>query len=101
MNLLKLLFTFSLIFLFIIKSIAQDLGYKEVQLTHNNFDDRYASYNSEGSLIIFESNRDGQWQIYSMDINGNQQKRVITSNKKELLLVKQTIDDRLGILLKI
>lgn len=79
MNSYKLICFFTLIFLFSIKLNAQDLGYKEEQLTHNKFDDRYASYNNEGSLIIFESNRDGNWQIYSMDINGNHQKRLFNS----------------------
>ena len=83
MNPYKLFISFTLISLFIIKTIAQDSGYKEVQLTHNAFDDRYASYNKEGSLIIFESNRDDHWQIYSMDINGNHQKRVITSKAND------------------
>ncbi len=64
LNPYKLLISFTLIFLFTTKSIAQDLGYKEVQLTHKAFDDRYISYNSEGTVIIFESNRDGHWQIY-------------------------------------
>ncbi|MCK5400328.1 MAG: PD40 domain-containing protein, partial [Flavobacteriaceae bacterium] len=55
----------------------------EVQLTNNNFDNRYASYNKEGEIIIFESNRDGHWQIYSMDINGNNQRRVFTSTAND------------------
>lgn len=83
MNPYKLLFAFILILLFSIKSIAQDLGYKEVQLTHNAFDDRYASYNKEGSLIVFESNRNGHWQIYTMDINGNHQKRLFNSEAND------------------
>lgn len=83
MNPYKLLLAFTLIFLFSIKSIAQDEGYKEEQLTHNNFDNRYASYNKEGKKIIFESNRDGHWQIYSMDVNGNDQIRVFTSTAND------------------
>ena len=62
---------------------AQNSGYKEVQLTHNKFDDRYASYNKDGEIIIFESNRDGHWQIYSMDVNGNDQKRIINSTSND------------------
>jgi len=58
---------------------AQDKGYKEVQLTNNNSDNRYASYNKDGEVIVFESNRDGHWQIYIMDINGNRQERIINS----------------------
>lgn len=58
---------------------AQNNSYKEIQLTNTTSDNRYASYNKEGKLIIFESNRNGNWQIYSMDVNGNNQRRVISS----------------------
>jgi len=60
-------------------SHAQKEGYKEVQLTNGNYDNRYASYNKDGDQIIFESNRDGHWQIYVMNISGSRQKRLITS----------------------
>ena len=68
---------------FVHNTLAQEKGYKEVQLTHNAFDNRYASYNSEGELIIFESNRTGNWQIYVMDVNGNDQRRVFTSTAND------------------
>lgn len=58
---------------------AQDNGYQEVQLTNTNADNGYASYNKEGELIVFESNRNGNWQIYTMDIDGNSQQRLISS----------------------
>ncbi|MGM5470260.1 hypothetical protein ACS386_08280 [Flavobacteriaceae bacterium LMO-SS05] len=74
---------FIIIVLFSLKTIAQGQGYKEEQLTHNAFDNRYASYNKAGETIIFESNRDGHWQIYSMDINGNHQKRLINSTSND------------------
>ncbi|MGV6831149.1 MAG: TolB family protein [bacterium] len=58
---------------------AQEKGYKEEILTQGNYDNRYASYNKAGNKIIFESNRDGHWQIYVMSINGKGQKRLIRS----------------------
>lgn len=79
MNIFKPTFFFTVFLLFTLKVIAQGKGYKEEQLTHNAFDNRYASYNKAGETIIFESNRDGHWQIYSMDINGKNQRRVINS----------------------
>lgn len=72
-------FIFTFAFLFNLIALAQEQGFKEEQLTYNAFDNRYASYNKAGESIIFESNRDGHWQIYSMDIDGNNQKRVISS----------------------
>lgn len=69
----------TILFLFTVKGIAQAEGYVEEQLTNNAFDNRYASYNKAGEIIIFESNRDGHWQIYSMDINGKEQRRITNS----------------------
>lgn len=56
----------------------------EKNLTNNTYDDRYASYSPSGKKILFESNRDGNWEIYLMDSNGMNQQR-LTFNK---------IDDR-------
>ncbi|TVZ60059.1 TolB protein [Flavobacteriaceae bacterium MAR_2010_105] len=68
-----------IIMLFSFNGIVLGQGFKEEQLTNAAFDNRYASYNYEGKTIIFESNRSGRWQIYSMDINGNNQTRVVSS----------------------
>lgn len=61
-------------------AFAQNNGYKEIQLTKNISDNQYASYNKNGDIILFESNRDGHWQVYTMDINGSNQKRLINSS---------------------
>lgn len=52
----------------------------ESLLTNNSFDDRYASYSPDGNKIVFESNRDGSWQVYLMDRNGYNQERLTTQN---------------------
>ncbi|MEJ2112628.1 MAG: hypothetical protein P8X62_02605 [Flavobacteriaceae bacterium] len=62
--------------------IAQNKGYREIQLTQDG-DNRYASYNKAGTKIIFESNRDGYWQIYTMNIGGDNQKRLIKTNSND------------------
>ena len=62
---------------------AQVNSYKEVQLTNTNSDNRYASYNKDGEVIVFESNRDGHWQVYIMDVNGNKQERIIVSESND------------------
>ncbi len=56
--------------------ISQIRVVSEVKLTINNFDDRYASYAPDGEKIVFESNRDGNWQIYLMDTDGSNQERM-------------------------
>ena len=45
-------------------------------LSNNPSDDRYASYSPSGMNILFESNRDGNWEIYVMDSNGLNQQRL-------------------------
>ena len=57
-------------------SISQVKLVKETCLTNNDSDDRYASYSPNGDKIIFESNRDGHWEIYLMDFDGKNQKRI-------------------------
>ncbi|WP_242203638.1 TolB-like translocation protein [Aestuariivivens insulae] len=73
--------------LFGLTSFAQDEnikeGYKEELLTNTSADNRYASYNKEGTKIVFESNRDGHWQIYTMDKNGGHQKPLFKSNSND------------------
>ena len=75
---------FLLSFLLLINSIvySQEVGYKETQLTQDS-DNRFASYNKDGTKIIFETNRDGHWQIYTMNIGGDRQKRLIKSNSND------------------
>jgi len=79
----KLVLILSVFLLFFTNSIAQEKGYKEKQLTNNKFDNRYASYNKYGNSIVFESNRDGHWQIYIMSIDGTNQKRVFKSSAND------------------
>lgn len=52
----------------------------ETCLTTNSFDDRYASYAPNGGKIVFESNREGNWQIYLMNSDGSEQDRLVTNN---------------------
>jgi len=39
------------------------------QLTTDPFDNGIGNYSPDGSQIAFQSNRDGRWQIYSLDLN--------------------------------
>lgn len=59
-----------------IKTFSQTKLVNERCLTDNSFDDRYASYSPSGEKIVFESNRDGNWEIYLMDSSGNNVRRL-------------------------
>ncbi|WP_420320450.1 hypothetical protein [Flagellimonas sp.] len=68
-----------LIFILPLFLLGQTEGWKETCLTNNSADDRYASYSPDGNWIVFESNRDGNWEIYLMDTAGENLKR-LTNN---------------------
>ena len=74
------------VFLFIIVWIHTAMAFgqeiKEKNLTNNSAEDRYASYSPTGDQIIFESNREGNWDIYTMDLDGKNQQKV-TLHKKD------------------
>lgn len=59
------------------------LGYREEILTNSNGDNQYASYGGSHDNIIFESNRDGIWQIYIMDKDGTGQKPLFKSSNND------------------
>lgn len=63
---------------------AQELSISEKSLTNTKFDNRYANYSPDGTKIVFESNRDGNWQLYVMDSDGSNQNRLVahTSNDR-------------------
>ena len=62
---------------------SQENGFQELQLTDDAFINRYASYNKDGTKILFESNRDSLWQIYTMNADGSNQKQLIKSRHND------------------
>ncbi|MEP1093992.1 MAG: hypothetical protein ABJG78_02720 [Cyclobacteriaceae bacterium] len=52
---------------------------EEKILSNHPSEDRYASYSPSGEKILFESNRNGNWDIYLMDVNGGNQEQLTTS----------------------
>ncbi|TNE59258.1 MAG: hypothetical protein EP344_08780 [Bacteroidetes bacterium] len=59
--------------------------YQETCLTRHPANDRYASYAPDGRSIIFESDRSGTWDIYQMDIDGNNVRQLTqdTANNRQ------------------
>ena len=45
--------------------------FNEKCLTNHSAEDRYASYSPDGSQIVFESNRNGNWDIFIMNPSGD------------------------------
>ena len=55
----------------------------EKRLSNHPADDRYATYSPSGTHILFESNRDGNWEIYVMDSDGQDQQRLTFNNGED------------------
>ncbi|MCB0581185.1 MAG: PD40 domain-containing protein [Phaeodactylibacter sp.] len=67
----KPLYLFLLHVAFCIQAAAQP-PFPERILTRHPANDRYASYSPDGKWIVFESDRNGQWNIFLMDAEGEQ-----------------------------
>ena len=59
--------------------ITKGQNFEEINLTKAAGDDRHPFFSPDGKTIVFESNRDGNWEIYIMDSNGDNQKK-LTNN---------------------
>lgn len=62
--------------------LAIDTGSGEVNLTSSPAVDRYPSWSPDGKQIAFETNRNGNWDIYVMNPDGSDQKP-LTSGKAD------------------
>lgn len=69
----------SCIIIYLSSTIVFSQPVKEIKLTNNSADDRYASYSPDGNQIVFESTRDGNWEVYTMNSDGSNQQRLIAS----------------------
>ncbi|WP_420583408.1 TolB family protein [Reichenbachiella sp.] len=56
---------------------------KEDNLTNHPADDRYASYSPDGTQILFASNRNGNWDVFLMNADGNHVRQLTTENFDE------------------
>lgn len=56
--------------------------FPEKNLTNSIRDDRHPFFSPDGSKVAFESNRDGNWEIYIMNNDGSDQNR-LTDNEAD------------------
>jgi tol-pal system beta propeller repeat protein TolB len=53
------------------------------RLTADNTDDDWPAYSPDGKQIAFQSERDGNSEIYTMDVNGKNAHRLTSNNSKD------------------
>lgn len=59
---------------------AQQPNYTETNLTTHPANDRCASYAPTGNQVIFESDRNGSWGIFTMDADGENQRALVADS---------------------
>lgn len=59
------------------------------QITEDPADDRHPAWASEGNRLVFQSNREGNWQIYLIDIASGLVQLLITSSADNIAPVWQ------------
>jgi len=69
---------------FDIYAMALD-GNNQINLTDNNFSDKFPAVSPDGSQILFQSKREGRWSIYLMDIDGSNERLVINTGGDDRL----------------
>jgi len=57
------------------------------QLTNNNAEDGEPDWSPDGSQIVFESNRNGDFEIYVMDANGGNPQQLTDQPGRDLMPV--------------
>ena len=58
-------------------------GVDQVLLTEHDAGDQRARWSSDGAKILFESNRDGDWEIFVMDADGDNLKQLTDNDETD------------------
>lgn len=58
-------------------------GPEETNLTNHPADDRYATYSPDSKHILFESNRNGNWDLFIMNADGGQLEQITFGSDDE------------------
>ena len=58
-------------------------GQNEVRLTDSSAQDRWPTYSPDGQSLVFHSDRDGNWEIYMMNLDGTAQQNLTQNSANE------------------
>ena len=68
--------------IFIADAEKRGVGKNQINLSNHEAEDRLPSWSPDGTAVVFESKRDGNWEIYTVGIDGENLTR-ITENDKD------------------
>ena len=69
--------------IFIADAEKKAAGKNQINLTNNEHPDQKAQWSPDGTAVIFESKRDGNWELYRVDINGENLQRLTNNDKTD------------------
>jgi Tol biopolymer transport system component len=70
------------IYILNVEQALQDPRQAEIlQLTDNAFENQKPAWSPDGTRLVFESNRDGNWEIYIVEVDSGEQTRVTDNSK--------------------
>ena len=69
--------------IFIADAEGRDIGKNQLNLTNHIAPDEWARFSPDGMQIVFQSKRDGNSEIYVMDIDGQNVKRLTNHEKTD------------------
>ncbi len=69
--------------IFIADAEKKSAGKNQVNLTNNENPDQKPQWSPDGTAVIFESKRDGNWELYRVDITGENLQRLTENDKTD------------------
>ena len=59
-------------------------GENQINLTNHEAEDRLPRWSPDGTAVVFESKRDGNWEIYTVGIDGENLTRITENDKDDV-----------------
>ena len=70
--------------IFIADVEKRDIGKNQINLTNHEAEDRLPRWSPDGTAVVFESKRDGNWEIYTVGIDGENLTRITENDKDDV-----------------
>jgi len=67
-----------------VQSVLSGTEPQFIQLTHNDWEDKHATWSPDGSKVIFQSSRRGNWDLFEIGIDGTELNVIIDTPADEI-----------------